>query len=54
MDQESEAIAMGEYNFASVLFRQNGDLIKAEELARESLRIRAQIDSRDDLIVEMT
>jgi hypothetical protein len=40
IDQESEAVAEGAFNLANVIFRQNGDLIKAEELARESLRIR--------------
>jgi hypothetical protein len=39
IDQESEAVADGAYNLANVIFRQDGDLIKAEELARESLRI---------------
>jgi tetratricopeptide (TPR) repeat protein len=39
IDQESEAVAEGAYNLAHVIYRQDGDLIKAEELARESLRI---------------
>jgi tetratricopeptide (TPR) repeat protein len=39
IDQESEAVAEGAYNLANVIYRQDGDLIKAEELARESLRI---------------
>jgi hypothetical protein len=39
IDQESEAVATGAYNLANVIFQQDGDLIKAEELARESLRI---------------
>jgi tetratricopeptide (TPR) repeat protein len=39
IDQESEAVAEGAYNLADVIYRQDGDLIKAEELARESLRI---------------
>jgi hypothetical protein len=43
MDQESEDVAMGAYNLANVIFRQNGDLVKAERLARESIRIRAQL-----------
>jgi hypothetical protein len=33
-DQESEAVAMEAYNLANVIYRQSGDLIKAEELAR--------------------
>jgi hypothetical protein len=40
IDQESEEMAVGAYNLANVIHRQEGDLIKAEELARESLRIR--------------
>eukprot|EP00596_Hydrurales_sp_CCMP1899_P001314 CAMPEP_0119035202 /NCGR_PEP_ID=MMETSP1177-20130426/2149_1 /TAXON_ID=2985 /ORGANISM="Ochromonas sp, Strain CCMP1899" /LENGTH=117 /DNA_ID=CAMNT_0006993173 /DNA_START=401 /DNA_END=751 /DNA_ORIENTATION=+ len=36
IDQESEAVATGAYNLANVIYRQKGDLIKAEELARES------------------
>jgi tetratricopeptide (TPR) repeat protein len=44
INQESEAVAKGAYNLADVIFKQGGDLIKAEELARESLRIRSLID----------
>jgi hypothetical protein len=40
VDQENEAIATGAYNLADIIYRQNGDLIRAEELARECLRIR--------------
>jgi hypothetical protein len=43
IDQESEAVAKGAYNLADVIFKQDGNLIKAEELARESLRIRSLI-----------
>jgi tetratricopeptide (TPR) repeat protein len=39
MDPESEEIAKGAYNLAHVIYEQKGDLIKAEKLARESLRI---------------
>jgi tetratricopeptide (TPR) repeat protein len=43
MDQEGEQVAEGAYNLADVIRRQvDGDLIKAEKLARESLRIRSQ------------
>lgn len=38
--QEGEEVAIGAYNLASVIHQQNGDLRKAEELAREALRIR--------------
>jgi hypothetical protein len=44
IDQESEALAEVAYNLASVIYRQNGDLNKAEELTRESLRIRSLIN----------
>ena len=44
IDQESEVVVMGAYNLALVIYRQKGDSIKAEELARESLRIRSLIN----------
>jgi hypothetical protein len=44
MDQEGEEVAMGAYNLADVILRQDdGDLIKGEKLARESLRIRSRL-----------
>jgi hypothetical protein len=44
IDQESEAVAKGAYNLSNVTFQQDdGDLVKAEELARESTRIRTLI-----------
>lgn len=43
MDQEGEESAIGSYNLANVIYQQNGDLIKAEKLARDSLRIRYQL-----------
>jgi hypothetical protein len=51
MDQESDAVAIGAYNLADVIFRQNGDLMKAEELARESLRISSLINGSNNHIV---
>eukprot|EP00596_Hydrurales_sp_CCMP1899_P008774 CAMPEP_0119037738 /NCGR_PEP_ID=MMETSP1177-20130426/6223_1 /TAXON_ID=2985 /ORGANISM="Ochromonas sp, Strain CCMP1899" /LENGTH=347 /DNA_ID=CAMNT_0006999371 /DNA_START=296 /DNA_END=1340 /DNA_ORIENTATION=- len=33
MDQEGEEVANGSYNLADVIYRQEGDLLKAEELA---------------------
>jgi tetratricopeptide (TPR) repeat protein len=40
MDQEGEQIAYGAYNWADVIFKQdNGDLIKAEGLVEEAIRI---------------
>jgi tetratricopeptide (TPR) repeat protein len=47
IDQESEAVAVGYYNLGSVICDQNGDLVKAESLVRESLRIRAQLYGND-------
>jgi tetratricopeptide (TPR) repeat protein len=44
MDQEGEQVAQGAYFLSDVICRQDdGDLIKAEGLARESLRIRTQL-----------
>jgi tetratricopeptide (TPR) repeat protein len=49
MDQEGEEVAEGAYNLAGVLLRQDdGDLIKAEKLARESLRIRSRLYGSND------
>jgi tetratricopeptide (TPR) repeat protein len=47
IDQEGEDMAMGVQNLAGVILLQNGDLIKAENLAREALRIRSQLHSND-------
>jgi hypothetical protein len=43
MDQEGEEMATGAYNLANAINQQEGDLIKAEELAKECLRIRSLI-----------
>jgi hypothetical protein len=46
MDQESEEVAEGAYNLADVILRQvDGDFIKGEKLARESLLIRTRLYS---------
>jgi hypothetical protein len=42
-DQESEAVALGYYNLANVINKQEGDFVKAEMLVRESLRIRTRL-----------
>jgi tetratricopeptide (TPR) repeat protein len=47
MDQKSETIAQGAYNFAVAIFRKGGGLIKAERLAREALSIRSRLYSSD-------
>jgi hypothetical protein len=54
IDQEGEEMATGAFNLADILFKQNGDLIKAEMLARESLRIRNLIYGSDHSIVQMS
>jgi hypothetical protein len=51
INQESDEVAVGAYNLADVIFKQNGDSIKAEELARESLRIRTLKYGSDHLSV---
>jgi hypothetical protein len=48
MDQEGEEVAIGSHNLADVIHRQEGDLLKVEELAREALRIRSLKCSGDD------
>jgi hypothetical protein len=51
LDQESEAVAKGYYNLATVINAQKGDLVKAEMLARESLHIRTSIYGKDHIKV---
>jgi tetratricopeptide (TPR) repeat protein len=43
LDQQSEAVANGYYDLGNVIYRQNGDYVKAEKLTRESLRIRSRL-----------
>jgi hypothetical protein len=52
--QESEEVAKGAYNLAKMIYRQKGDLVKAEELARESFGIRTKIYGSDDQIVSLS
>jgi tetratricopeptide (TPR) repeat protein len=48
IDQESDAVSEGAFNLATVILRQDdGDLIKAEKLAGESLHIRTQLNGPD-------
>jgi hypothetical protein len=51
LDQESEVVAEGYYNFAKVLSRLNADLVKAEMLIRESLRIRVLLYDQNHYLV---
>jgi hypothetical protein len=49
MDQQGEEVAKGAGNLANVILRQDdGDLIKAEKLAREFLRIRTRLYGSKD------
>jgi tetratricopeptide (TPR) repeat protein len=47
VNQESEEVAKGYYNLGNVISLQDGDLNKAEMLARESLRIRVIVYGND-------
>jgi tetratricopeptide (TPR) repeat protein len=49
LDQESEEVANGYYDLAIVITNQKGDLVKAEMLARESLRIRTRMYGNDNI-----
>jgi hypothetical protein len=48
MDQEGEEVAKGSYNLANVIHHQDGDLVKAEKLAREALLIRRKLNSSNE------
>jgi hypothetical protein len=48
IDQEGEEIARGAFNLANMVYRQKGDFTRAEELARESLRITSLINDSND------
>jgi hypothetical protein len=54
IDQNSKVVAQGALNLANVILRQKGDLTKAEELARESLRINTLTCGRDENIAEVS
>jgi hypothetical protein len=54
LDQESEEVATGYHNLASVITKQKGDLVKAEMLARESLRIRTLVYGNDHVEVGLS
>jgi tetratricopeptide (TPR) repeat protein len=43
LDQQSEAVAKGYHDLGNVIIQQDGDYVKAEMLARESLRIRSHL-----------
>jgi tetratricopeptide (TPR) repeat protein len=47
LDQQSEAVANGYCDLGQVICQQKGDLVKAEKLVRESLRIRTRLHGGD-------
>jgi hypothetical protein len=51
LDQQSEAVARGYYDLGHAIYQQKGDLVKAEKLARESLRIRTHSYGGDHMKV---
>jgi hypothetical protein len=53
-DQQSEAVARGYYDLANAINVQKGDYVKAEMLARESLRISVLINSNDPNLARTT
>jgi hypothetical protein len=51
MDQDGKAVARGAANLADVPYQQGSNLIKAEELARDALRIKSQLyDSEHEVL----
>jgi hypothetical protein len=50
LDQQSEAVAKGYYDLANVITEQRGDLMKAEKLVRESIRIRVLINNNSPFV----
>jgi hypothetical protein len=53
IDQEIEEVAIGAFYLANVIYKQEGDLIKAEELAIESLRIRTLVYGNNHIDIDM-
>jgi hypothetical protein len=51
LDQNSEEVAIEYYQLGNVIHEQNGDLVKAERLIGESLRIRNLVHGSDSLEV---
>jgi hypothetical protein len=47
LDLQSEAVAKEYFDLVNAIFMQSGDLVKAEKLVRETLRIRVLIHSSD-------
>jgi hypothetical protein len=51
LDQQSEEVAKGHHDLGRVILRQKGDLLKAEMLVRESLRMRNHLHDADHVSV---
>jgi tetratricopeptide (TPR) repeat protein len=51
LNQESKEVAKGYYDYANVISELKGDFVKAERLARESLRITSQLYCHDHYYV---
>jgi hypothetical protein len=51
IDQEGDLVAEGSTNLAEAIIRQHGDLIRAEGLARDALRIRMQVYGSDHNLI---
>lgn len=47
LDQQGKDVSDGNYNLASVIYKQKSDLVKAEMLSRESHRILSQLYNHD-------
>lgn len=54
IDQEGNEMAIGAYNLANAILKQNGVLIKAKALARDCLRIRTLIYGCDHYAIVST
>jgi tetratricopeptide (TPR) repeat protein len=53
IDQNSDNMALGAYNLANVIYQQNGNFTKSEELAREALRITILVHGSDNFALGM-
>jgi tetratricopeptide (TPR) repeat protein len=51
VDQDGPSVAIGYYNLGSVIHAQQGDLDKAERLARESYRIEVHLNGKNHMDV---
>ncbi len=54
MGQQSEAVAKGYRDLGDVIYQQKGDSVKAEKLARESLRIKTRLHGGDHVQIGIT